>query len=51
MSSLAATAAGDSSVSSVKTILLVLCIFSLGAKTIGHTDRHLHPPVIETAMR
>jgi hypothetical protein len=27
----------------VKYVLLILCAFSVCAKTIGHTDRHLQP--------
>jgi hypothetical protein len=32
----------------VKYVLIVLCTFSLCAKIVGHTDRHLNPPAVET---
>jgi hypothetical protein len=35
----------------VKYVLLVLCTLSLCAKVVGHTDRHLNPPAVETTAR
>jgi hypothetical protein len=35
----------------VKYVLLVLCIFSLGAKTVGHTYRHFNQPAVETTAQ
>jgi hypothetical protein len=36
---------------SVKYVLLVLCTFSLCAKLVGHTYRHLNPPAAETTVQ
>jgi hypothetical protein len=35
----------------VKYVLIVLCTFSLCAKIVGHTYRHLHSASVETTVQ
>ena len=36
----------------VKYVLMIVCLFSVGAKITGHTDRHLNPPAaVETVAQ
>jgi hypothetical protein len=35
----------------VKYVLMIVCIFSVGAKVVGHTYRHLNPPAVETSIQ
>jgi hypothetical protein len=43
--------AGDTTMTHVKYVLIVLCTFSLCAKIVGHTYRHLHPAAVEITMQ
>ena len=35
----------------VKYVLIVLCTFSLCAKFVGHTYRHLNPPAVQSTAQ
>ena len=35
----------------VKYVLMVLCTFSVCAKIVGHTYRHLNPPAVTMALQ
>jgi hypothetical protein len=36
----------------VKYVLMIVCVFSVCAKTVGHTYRHLNPPAaVETVAQ
>ena len=36
----------------VKYVLMIVCLFSVGAKVVGHTYRHLNPPAaVETVAQ
>jgi len=43
--------AGDTTMTHVKYVLIVLCTFSLCAKIVGHTYRHIHTAAIEGTVQ